>query len=141
VQAFGAEPELRSLIENLVDNALRYAPPGSPVTVAVRQVEGMVELRVVDAGRGVPAAERERVFERFHRVAGDATRGTGLGLAIVKAIVERHHGSISLSDADPGAALPGLAAAIRLPAWRGHARPAEPLSAERPGAAARSGLS
>jgi len=96
---------------------------------------------VVDAGRGVPAAERERVFERFHRVAGDATRGTGLGLAIVKAIVERHHGSISLSDADPGAALPGLAAAIRLPAWRGHARPAEPLSAERPGAAARSGLS
>jgi two-component system sensor histidine kinase TctE len=100
----------------------------------------MVELRVVDAGRGVPASERERVFERFHRVAGDATRGTGLGLAIVKAIVERHHGSISLSDADPGGALPGLAVSIRLPAWRGHARPAEPLPVERPGAA-RSGLS
>src|SRR6185369_11305966 len=112
VQAFGAEPELRSLIENLVDNALRYAPSGSPVTVAVRQAEGMVELRVV---------------------------GTGLGLAIVKAIVERHHGSISLSDADPGGALPGLAVSIRLPAWRGHARPAEPLPVERPGAA-RSGL-
>ena len=140
VQAFGAEPELRSLIENLVDNALRYAPSGSPVTVAVRQVEGMVELRVLDAGCGVPASERERVFERFHRVAGDATRGTGLGLAIVKAIVERHHGSISLSDAEPGTALPGLAVSIRVPAWRGHARPAEAPQAERAGAA-RSGVS
>jgi two-component system OmpR family sensor kinase len=140
VQAFGAEPELRSLIENLVDNALRYAPSATPVTVAVRQAEGTVELRVVDAGRGVPAAERERVFERFHRVAGDATRGTGLGLAIVKAIVERHHGSISLADADPGAALPGLAVSIRLPAWRGHARPAESIEPER-AAAARSGAS
>ena len=140
VQAFGAEAELRSLIENLVDNALRYAPAGSPVTVAVRQAEGMVELRVVDAGRGVPPNERERVFERFHRVAGDATRGTGLGLAIVKAIVERHHGSVSLSDTDPGAPVPGLAVSIRLPAWRGHARPAELFQAERTGAA-RSGLS
>jgi two-component system OmpR family sensor kinase len=135
VQAFGAEPELRSLIENLVDNALRYAPSRSPVTVAV-----LVELCVLDAGCGVPASERERVFERFHRVAGDATRGTGLGLAIVKAIVERHHGSISLSDAEPGTALPGLAVSIRVPAWRGHARPAEAPQAERAGAA-RSGVS
>ena len=75
-------------------------------------------------GRGVPAAERERVFERFHRVAGDATRGTGLGLAIVKAIVERHHGSIGLADADALAELPGLAVTIRLPAWRGDAKSA-----------------
>jgi two-component system OmpR family sensor kinase len=137
VQAFGAEAELRSLLENLVDNALRYAPPASPVTVAVREADGMIELRVVDAGRGVPAAERERVFERFHRVAGDATRGTGLGLAIVKAIVERHHGSVSLSDADPAADQPGLAVSIRVPAWRGPARTMEPLHAERrePGAA------
>jgi two-component system OmpR family sensor kinase len=140
VQAFGAEAELRSLIENLVDNALRYAPSSSPVTVAVRQADGTVELRIVDAGRGVPAGERERVFERFHRVAGDATRGTGLGLAIVKAIVERHHGSISLADADPGTALPGLAVSIRLPAWRGHVLPAQPPHAER-AAAVRSGLS
>jgi hypothetical protein len=53
----------------------------------------------------------------------------------VKAIVERHHGSISLFDADPGAAMPGLAVSIRLPAWRGQARPAKALVAERPGAA------
>jgi two-component system, OmpR family, sensor kinase len=125
LQAFGAEPELRSLLENLVDNALRYAPAGSPVTVSVREAGGMIELSVIDAGRGVPPAERERVFERFHRVAGDATQGTGLGLAIVKAIVERHHGAIELSDADPSSEQPGLAVRIRLPAWRGHARSPE----------------
>src|SRR6185295_12343211 len=137
LQAFGAEPELRSLLENLVDNALRYAPEGSPVTVSVGEADEMIEVRVVDAGRGIPSAERERVFERFHRVAGDATQGTGLGLAIVKAIVERHHGSIALADADPRAEPPGLAVSIRLPAWRGHARISEPAldAAQEPGAA------
>ena len=125
LHAFGAEPELRSLLENLVDNALRYAPAGSPVTVSLREAHGMVELSVVDAGRGIPLAERERVFERFHRVAGDSTRGTGLGLAIVKAIVERHHGTIELADADPGAPRPGLSVSIRLPAWRAAAKAAE----------------
>jgi two-component system OmpR family sensor kinase len=112
----GAEPELRSLLENLVDNALRYAPGSSAVTVSVRAAEAHVELAVTDAGRGIPITERERVFERFHRVAGDATRGTGLGLAIVKAIVERHQGSIALADAQPGVPLPGLAVRIRFPA-------------------------
>lgn len=111
----GSEPELRSLIENLVDNALRYAPRESAVTVSVTQREGAIELAVVDAGRGIPPTERERVFERFHRVAGDHTRGSGLGLAISKAIVERHQGSIRLADAREGAALPGLAVAIRFP--------------------------
>jgi two-component system OmpR family sensor kinase len=125
LHGFGAESELRSLLENLVDNALRYAPARSEVTVSMREAGGMIELGVVDAGRGIPPGEREKVFERFHRVAGDSTRGTGLGLAIVKAIVERHHASISLSDADPHAALPGLAVRIRLPAWR-----AQPKSAE-----------
>jgi two-component system OmpR family sensor kinase len=127
LHGFGAESELRSLLENLVDNALRYAPAGTQVTVSMREAGGMIELRVVDAGRGIPAAEREKVFERFHRVAGDSTRGTGLGLAIVKAIVERHHGSIALSDAAPQAALPGLAVAIRLPAWRAQPKSAEAL--------------
>lgn len=115
----GSEPELRSLLENLVDNALRYAPRESAVTVSVRQQQGAIELAVVDAGRGIPIGERERVFERFHRVAGDHTRGSGLGLAISKAIVERHEGSIALSDArdDPG--LPGLAVLIRFPLQSG----------------------
>lgn len=115
VPMLGSEHEMRSLIENLVDNALRYAPRESAVTVSVRQQGEAIELTVVDAGRGIPAAERERVFERFHRVAGDATRGSGLGLAISRAIVERHHGSIALADAREGAGLPGLAVVIRFP--------------------------
>jgi signal transduction histidine kinase len=114
----GYEPELRSLIENLVDNALRYVPPGGTVTVAARRAGPDVELCVTDSGPGIPVSERAKVFERFHRVPGDATPGTGLGLAIVKKIVERHHGTISLSDAHPGAAPPGLAVRIRFPAER-----------------------
>ena len=110
------------------------------MTVAVRQAEEMVELRVLDAGRGVPAGERERVFERFHRVAGDATRGTGLGLAIVKAIVERHQGSIALADADPGRRCRDSRFRSGFPRGAGTSRPAEPLQAERAGTA-RSGLS
>ena len=59
LQAFGVEPELRSLLENLVDNAMRYAPGGTAVTVSAREARDSIELRVVDAGRGIPAAERE----------------------------------------------------------------------------------
>jgi two-component system sensor histidine kinase TctE len=72
-------------------------------------------MTVVDAGPGIPPAEREKVFERFHRVAGDATPGSGLGLSIALAIVERHGGSIVLDDARPGQSPPGLAARVRLP--------------------------
>ena len=135
----GADGELRSLLENLVDNALRYAPAGSAVTACVVQQGDSVELAVLDAGRGIPVSERERVFERFHRVAGDATRGTGLGLAIVKAIVERHQGRIALHDSQPGAPLPGLAVRIEFPALsaprkRAEAQPdrAEPVAQPAP---------
>ena len=111
----GRESELRVLLANLVDNALRYAPPQSAVTVSVRRRPASAEIEVTDAGPGIPAAQREKVFERFYRVEGDSTRGTGLGLSIARAIVERHHGTIRLADAHPGAALPGLAVLIELP--------------------------
>jgi signal transduction histidine kinase len=111
----GRESELRVLLANLVDNALRYAPPQSAVTVTIRRRAGSAGIEVTDAGPGIPAAERERVFERFYRVEGDSTRGTGLGLSIARAIVERHHGAIRLADAHPGAPLPGLAVLIELP--------------------------
>ena len=115
VAVVGSEPELRSMLENLVDNALRYAPRESAVTVSVRREGRRAEMAVVDAGPGIPAPERERVFERFHRVAGDVTPGSGLGLAIAKAIVERHGGVIRLGDARPGSP-PGLAVSVHLPA-------------------------
>jgi two-component system OmpR family sensor kinase len=119
----GNQSELRSLIANLVDNALRYAPPGSAVTVSVLASQDTIELAVVDEGPGIPAGERERVFQRFHRVAGDPTAGSGLGLSIAKAITDRHHGSIRLEDARPG-----LSAKVSLPRLKA---PAEPDSARR----------
>jgi signal transduction histidine kinase len=111
----GSASELRSLVANLVDNALRYAPAQSAVTVSLREADGALELAVEDAGPGIPAGERERVLRRFQRVAGDATSGSGLGLPIAKAIVERHRGELVLAEASPGREPPGLAVQVRLP--------------------------
>src|SRR5687767_12809441 len=111
----GAASELRSLVANLVDNALRYAPGGSAVTLSLREAGDQVQLVVEDAGPGIPDADRERVLQRFQRRAGDPTPGSGLGLAIAKTIVERHRGALWLADAHPGNAAPGLAVHVRLP--------------------------
>jgi two-component system OmpR family sensor kinase len=108
----GIEAELQSLVANLVDNALRYAPAATSVTASVKQTGATVELSVVDAGPGIPVAERGRVFERFHRLAGDGTPGSGLGLSIVKSIAERHEATIRLEDATSDASRPGLAARV-----------------------------
>jgi two-component system OmpR family sensor kinase len=111
----GSQSELCSLIVNLVDNALRYATTGGTVTVAVRQnQQRMIELRVIDDGPGIPPDERERVFQRFHRVPGDCTSGSGLGLSIVKAIVTRHNGTLFIGDAHPGDNRPGLLVKVLL---------------------------
>ena len=111
----GAPSELRSLIANLVDNALRYAPRDSEVTVRALEAADAVELVVEDAGPGIPRAHRQRVLQRFQRLEGDATHGSGLGLPIVKAIVERHRGALELAEAHPGQDPPGLVAHVRLP--------------------------
>jgi len=101
-----ADPELvRRVLENLIENAIRHAPDGSEVRVTARDARGGVELRVCDAGPGVPADQRERVFERFVQVGGAATRtNRGLGLAFCKLAVEAHGGRIWIEDASPGAA-------------------------------------
>jgi two-component system OmpR family sensor kinase len=112
----GSASELRSLVANLVDNALRYAPAHTAVTVSVRAAPDAIELAVEDAGPGIPPEQRERVLRRFQRVEGDLTAGIGLGLPIAKTIVERHRGSMVLSEARPGRQPPGLSVQIRLPA-------------------------
>ncbi|HET9622366.1 MAG TPA: hybrid sensor histidine kinase/response regulator [Kofleriaceae bacterium] len=88
---------------NLTENALRYAPTGSTVELSARPVADGVELRVADAGPGVPVADRARVFERF--VTGEAgmRANRGLGLAFCKVAVEAHGGRIWIEDAAPGA--------------------------------------
>ena len=111
----GNAAELRSLIVNLADNALRYAPGESAVTVSARDLGGAVELAVIDEGPGIAPADRERVLQRFQRGNGDSTHGSGLGLAIAKTIAERHHGTISLEDSHPGEDPPGLTVRVNLP--------------------------
>ncbi len=111
----GVAHELRSLVANLVDNALRYSPAGGAVTVSLRDAGDEVELAVEDAGPGIPAEHRERVLRRFQRIPGDATLGSGLGLPIAKAIAERHRGSLQLREARPGRQPPGLSVQVRLP--------------------------
>jgi len=105
--------ELRRVLANLVDNAVRHA--SSNVAIAVRAEGGSAVLTVVDDGPGIPADDRERVFERFARLDDARDRdagGTGLGLAIVRELLHRSGGSISLQDNPSG---PGLTAEVRLP--------------------------
>lgn len=101
-----ADPDLvRRVLENLVENAIRHAPEGSEVVVAASPAERGTELRVRDAGAGVPPEQRERVFERFVQGGGQATRANrGLGLAFCKVAVQAHGGRIWVEDAAPGAA-------------------------------------
>lgn len=105
VAVSGDLAELRTLLDNLVDNALRYTPGGGRVDVEVYRVEAEAVLAVRDTGPGIPPAERERVFDRFYRGAHVATPGSGLGLAIVKRIADRHGAHIRLSQPEAG---PGL---------------------------------
>lgn len=99
------------LIENLVGNALNYSGRGSSITVSTAARQNTVELCVDDSGPGIPPAERERVFERFHRLPGNSNDGSGLGLAIVQQIAMRHRGSVEISQSMLG----GARVCVRLP--------------------------
>jgi two-component system OmpR family sensor kinase len=111
----GDPAALRTLLANLVDNALRHTPAGGRVDVAAAVGEaGRPRLEVVDSGPGIPAAERARVFDRFYRrsaASGERGTGAGLGLAIVKAIADRHGATVTLGDAPGG----GLAVCVEFP--------------------------
>ena len=108
----GAAAGLRTLLSNLVDNAVRYTPAPGRVDIAAFRDGAQAALEVSDSGPGIPPEERTRVFDRFYRRAGEISDGSGLGLAIVKQIVEHHGGSIALQDAGSAG---GLKVAVRLP--------------------------
>lgn len=99
-----AEPDrLRELINNLIDNAVRYSQRGGRVTVAVGAADrGAGRLSISDDGPAIPVEERGRVFERFHRLLGTHTDGSGLGLAIVSEIAKLHGASITLEEDQDG---------------------------------------
>jgi len=107
----GDTESLRIMLNNLVDNALRYVPADSQVDLAVCREGEQVVLTVADHGPGIPESERERVFERFHRLVGADIPGSGLGLAIVREIVAQHHGGVALTDTPGG----GLTVRILFP--------------------------
>lgn len=98
----GDAQHLRILLNNLVDNALRYTQRGGRVDVTLRAATHALTLEVADTGPGIAAAERDRVFDRFYRgtsaQSGDPSQGTGLGLAIVKEVADRHGAGITLAD-------------------------------------------
>jgi len=97
------------LLRNLVDNAARYSPPGSPVEIGVVGDAHAVVLTVDDAGAGIPEAERQRVFDRFYRRSEGGEPGSGLGLAIVQSVATSHGASVALDRSPRG----GLRVGVR----------------------------
>ncbi|MDD5612202.1 MAG: ATP-binding protein, partial [Gallionella sp.] len=93
---------LGELLNNLLDNAIRYTPDAGRVTARVNVSGDKVALEVEDDGLGVPEAERDRVFERFYRVLGTNQDGCGLGLAIVREIAYQHNAKLSLQSGSNG---------------------------------------
>jgi signal transduction histidine kinase len=110
--AFADPTDLANVVDNLIENAIRYCPPGTEISVSTREVDGKRSLIVSDTGPGIPTADRSRVFERFYRGSNGKQlhAGTGLGLAIVAEIVARWGGDLRLLDG------PGTRIEVLLPA-------------------------
>ncbi|PJI50679.1 MAG: two-component sensor histidine kinase [Pseudomonas sp.] len=108
-----SEFDLQTLVKNLVDNAVRYTPPGGKIDLLVFQERAAVVLQVRDTGPGIPETERERVFDAFYRVPGSEEIGSGLGLSIVRAIANRVGATLELDDAD-SASKTGLCVSLRI---------------------------
>ena len=113
----GEAEGLRVMLNNLVENAIRYTPAGGQVGLIVHRDDAEATVEVDDTGPGIPEDQRARVFDRFYRAtrsdSSSESEGSGLGLAIVKRVVDRHSGRIELRTGSSGI---GLAVVVRLPA-------------------------
>ncbi len=107
----GQADSLEVMLNNLVDNALRYTPRGGRVDLDLHRDGESVVLSVKDNGPGIPPEQRERVFDRFYRLAGADIPGSGLGLSIVRQIVALHDGTVALEETPGG----GLTVRVTLP--------------------------
>ncbi len=112
-----AVPHVDQIFTNLLENAVKYTPPDTPLTISARVVNDTVQVDVADAGPGVPAAERERIFDKFYRLGAPETSsgGTGLGLAICKYLVEVHGGTIWTHPRVGGGAIFSFTLPLRRP--------------------------
>ncbi len=98
------ETRIEQLIENLVENAVKYSPDGGAIIIRVWHTNAHIYLTVADQGIGIPPSDRAHIFDRFHRGRNVDDRrfaGMGLGLYLCHAIVEQHAGQITLSDTIP----------------------------------------
>jgi signal transduction histidine kinase len=124
----GSPDLLRSAVENVVRNAVRYTAAGTPVEISMIANDSLAVLTVRDHGPGVPESELTRLFRPFYRVAAARERntgGTGLGLAITERAVRLHGGTITAANAPDG----GLVVTIQVPAQCGRLPSPQPLSA------------
>jgi two-component system sensor histidine kinase KdpD len=111
---------LQKVICNLLENAAKYSPSASPITLRAAIAGESIAVSVIDQGVGIAASEQVLIFEKFYRGRAQAHRqpGTGMGLAISRAIIEAHHGTIGVSST-PGE---GSTFTIGLPIWRAGGR-------------------
>ncbi len=119
---FGSRGQLLSMVRNLVENAVKYSNDGDAVTIRLAGDETNALIEVVDQGMGIPAADHERVFERFYRVdraRARETGGSGLGLSIVRHVAQSHGGRVDLASTEGQ----GTTVTVRLPVRPGTGAP------------------
>jgi two-component system sensor histidine kinase TctE len=112
---FGDRALIGELILNLADNAIKYSPAGSVITIGVRVEEGAMRLILEDDGPGIREEDHQVVFERFVRLQNLPAEGCGLGLAIVREIASRHGAKVTLGEAQEG----GLRVEVVFPTHKG----------------------
>ena len=96
---------IEQVLVNLLENAAKYTPPGTPIDVAAQRVDDEIVVEVADRGPGIPDDEQERIFDKFHRGPSERTKGgVGLGLTICRAVVVAHGGRIWVENRGGGGA-------------------------------------
>lgn len=99
---------MQMVINNLLDNALKYSPKETTITVNVEKQQNKIYIRIADNGPGIDDTEKKKIFDKFYRLGNEATKrakGTGLGLYLVKRIIKAHNGDIYVNNNQPGGAV------------------------------------
>jgi K+-sensing histidine kinase KdpD len=104
VNAFGEEFLIRLVLNNLIENAIKYTPSNMPISVALAENNQQIMISVADLGNGIADKDKSKVFEKFYRLEDEQirkTKGTGLGLYLSSKIIDDHKGELSVSDNHP----------------------------------------